>query len=178
MGETLFNDSEVFSTERPKIITDKQKEEFLHEIAADIIKDGYSKSDKSYIIEDLRRINFNDSGFDIAKEIEDGNAYYNIDSTFIEFLEGLSWRRKKLLENNIKIWVKAHNPIPKFALGDKLTVDKHLCHGFKTGQEVYVNGIYLDRAIYLIDEDPNKKGGTVLEYERVEDSCSLQTSKQ
>ncbi len=28
MEETLFNDSEVFTTERPKVITDKQKEEF------------------------------------------------------------------------------------------------------------------------------------------------------
>ncbi len=43
-----------------------------------------------------------------------------------------------------------------------------------TGDTVYVNGVDEERAVYIIDKDPNRKGGTVLEYERVEESCSLQ----
>ncbi len=106
---TLFPDSETLDNKRPKVITEKQNEEFLQEVASEIIEDGYSISDKSYIIEDLRHINLNDTGFEIAKDIEEGKAYYKIDSNFIEFLEDLSWKKSTILENNVKAWVKAHN---------------------------------------------------------------------
>ncbi len=171
--ETLFNDSEVFTTERPKVITDKQQEEFLHEIAAEIIKDGYSKSNKSNIIEDLRRINFLDSGYDIAKEIEHGNARYSIDSNFVEFLEGLNYKRGNLLENNIKSWVSANKIQPKLKVGDELIINKDLNFLNKSGMTVYVTGALADRGAYLIDADRNRKGGNVIEYERVEECCSI-----
>ncbi len=171
---TLFNDSDTFTKERPIAITAKQEVQLLREIAEEIKQEGYSNSSIDYIVADLEKINFNDSGFEIAKKLEYANAYYEIDSQLIEFLENLSHRKGEILEENVKAWVKAHKPKPLFPAASKLIINTYLCHGFKVGETVFINRIDTERAVYIVDKDPNRKGGVVLEYERVEKSCSIQ----
>jgi len=172
--QTLFNDAEVFQKERPTELTEKQKADFYIEQAKDLKAQGVSTDDEKDIIEDLKKLYpFRDNGFEMAKEL-DGygcQANYNIDTNFCEWLDCLYSNYNEIETQNIKDWVKAHNPQPKFQKGTKLLIVEKLCHKMDKGLEVYVNGGRPEEAVYWISEDPNKYGGTVLAYERVEKCC-------
>ena len=178
---TLFSDSEVFQKERPKTVTNQQLENFYKKIAEEIKKNGYSTSDLEEIIEDLEDLHpFIDTGYEMAKKLEDNwNADYEIDSGFIEYLEGLEWKYRNLIEENVKTWVKAHNPKPKFKVGDQILIDHSLCYGnnLEKGKTAYITGIKEDTACYLVDQNPNRKGGTILEFEKVEPKVTLINSQ-
>lgn len=174
--QTLFNDAEVFQKERPTKLTEKQEADFYSEQAKDLIKQGFSTDDEEDIIEDLKKLYpFHDNGFEMAKELDDygANASYDIDTNFCEWLDCLYSNYDNIMTKNVKDWVKAHNPQPKFEKGTKLLIVETLCHKMGKGLEVYVNGGRPEEAVYWISEDPKKNGGTVLAYERVEKCCII-----
>lgn len=172
--EKLFDTTEFFQKERPTEPTKSQVEEFYKKMAKEIKKEKFSSSEESEIIEDLKDLfPFSDSGFEMAKELDGytANAEYDIDSSFIDWLEDLQWEYRKLNDVNVKEWVKCHNPLPMFQKGQKLEIMEKLCYQKDVGKIVYVNGFQEDKANYLIDEDPNRQGGTILPYELVESRC-------
>lgn len=172
--EKLFTDAETFQKERPTKITAKQAHDFNMRIAQEIIDEGWSKSDIEDIAEDVSGISTHDSGYEIAKDLENyKKGYYDIDTAFIEFLDDFSWKKREVLEENVKAWVLAHNPKPKFEKGQKLIVNSSLNSEKKKGAIVFVTGFSEKTACYLIDENQERAGGTVIAYERVESSCSI-----
>lgn len=172
--QTLFNDAETFQKERPKELTEKQKADFYIARAKDLKKQGYSSSDIEDIAKDLENLwPFRDNGFEMAKELDgySSNARYDIDTAFCEWLDSLEWDYREIQTHNVKNWVKAHNPQPKFEKGTKLLIIEDLCYKMDKGLEVFVNGGRPEEAVYWISADPNEYGGTVLAYERVEKCC-------
>ena len=177
-NQSLFKDSEVFQKERPNKATNQQIEDFYKKIANEIKKYNYSASDLDDIIEDMKALHpFNDTGYEMAKKLEESwsNAEYEIDSDFIEYLEGIEWKYRGLIEENVKSWVKAHNPQPKLKVGDQIFIEHSLCFGknLQKGKTAYINCIKEDIACYLVDENPHRKGGTVLNFEQVESKVRL-----
>jgi len=171
---TLFNDKDVFQKERPLQPTEQQLQKFYSEQAKEIIKQGFSDSDEESIIEDLKGLwPFNGNGFEMAKDLERGDAYYQIDVSFCEFLDSISYDFDAINRENEKAWVKAHDIKPAFPKGSKLLVKENICRGINAGMTVYVNGGSMDEGKYWIDENSERKGGTVLTFERVEKCCVL-----
>lgn len=174
---SLFNDSEVFQKERPTKATEKQETEFYLKAAQEIIDGGWCTYDVEDIAKDLKRLNNHyDNGFDLGKKFDDGyniECSYDVDVAFCEWLDCLYSDYEQLIRDNERTWVKAHDIKPLFEKGAKLNVIKTVCHGITAGMIVYVNGGRMDEGKYWIDIDPNKKGGTVLEYEIVENCCEL-----
>lgn len=181
MTEKLFPDSETFTKDRPLKTTDEQNKAFITKIAKEIVKYQYSKDSVLMISEDLLlHVNFNAEGYDIAKRLEkEGTATYKINSQFIEYLEGLSWDKDEILKGNVKDWVKAHNILPKFEKGEQLTITTRLNHliTFAPARTVYITGIQSDVACYLVSENPKRKGGVIIPFERVETNCIISTAK-
>lgn len=169
---TLFPDSETYQKERPKTITEDQKAAFFLKAAKEIVKQGYSSNDPEDIASDLSKLSMTDTGYEMAKELEDSgmDASYNIGSQFIEYLEIFSMDYFDVITGNVKDWVRAHNILPKYKFGDKLEIPKNVILGIKGGI-VYVTGIKKETAEYLIYEDPNHKGGFVLAFEKIELNC-------
>lgn len=175
MEEKLFTDSEVYQKERPTKITEQQALDFYKEQAQEILDNNWSKSDIDTIVEDLSEINYDDSGYEIAKSLEDWNrkAYYDFPIDFIEFLDNLGHQKGRILANNIKDWVKAHGIKPKLSKGQKLLIEKDLNYKQKKGLVVFVNGFNENEAYYMIDENPDRNGGYCISYEKAESNCSL-----
>ena len=168
----LINDSEVFQKDRPLTITNEQRNEVLTEVAKDIINWQLSKSDLEQIIADLDEVyDSSSSGFEMAKELEDGYntfGYYTINSQLVELLESLDRLANDKKRENIKDWVKAHNIKPTLKKGDKVKLKLAPFFSLNVGDEVYVNYLKEDTAHYVIDKDPNRNGGIVVEYEKLE----------
>lgn len=173
--EKLFKDSEVMVNERPTKITEQQEKDYLNEVAEEIISNGWSDSDIEKIVYDLSDICYNDSGYEIAKKLEGYNskASYKITTPFIEFLDDFENNKSDILRENVKAWVKAFNPKPKFKEGEKLAVDKPLYAHKDIGDVVYVTGINYEEANYYIHSDPKRNGGYVLPFEKVESNCVI-----
>lgn len=174
--QTLFSDSETFQKERPTKPTEKQLEDFYLKMADEIKKEGFSDSAETEIVKDLKNLYpFNDNGFEMAKELDSYSAHavYEINTSFCEWLDSLWHEYNDIKTENVKAWVNAHHPKSKFEKGDKLIINKNLCFGKAVGQTVFVTGVKADEYYYLIDENQNRQGGTILACERVEDCCSL-----
>ncbi len=170
----LFNDSETFQKERPTSPTTVQLNAFYLKMAKEIIKERFSDDDEESIIEDLEGLYpFNDNGFEMAKDLERGNASYDIDVSFCEWLDGLASELRSIQTENVRAWVKAHNPQPKFEKGTKLLINERLCYKMDKGLTVYVNGGRPEEAVYWINTNPEVYGGTVLPYELVEKNCTI-----
>lgn len=172
--EKLFSETEGFTKHRPTGITAQQSQALYKEIAQEIIENGWSNSSKVDIIKDLSNISFLDSGYEIAKSLEGfySSAYYEINSDFIEFLEDLCWRKDEVRRKNVETWVKANKPMPKYRKGQCLLVKHDLNRVTRKGLTVYVTGFNESEACYLIDEDKNRAGGSVMAYEKVEERCT------
>lgn len=125
-------------------------------------------------MQDVSEICAHDSGYEIAKDLESSGkkASYDIDTSFIEYLDDFAYHKGKIHTQNIKDWVAAHNPQPKFNKGQKLLVNTFLNNQKRKGAIVYVTGINEKEAYYTIDENPLKNGGTVIDYEKVETNCT------
>lgn len=177
--EKLFSDSEVMLNERPTKITKQQEEEYLEEVAQEIIDNNWSNYPVEKIIQDLGNISWTlRSGYEIAKELEGYNskASYNIDTSFIEFLDDFHYNKESIVRENIRDWVKAHKPQPKFKTGQKLIIETQLFRGHNQGNEgdiVYVTGKDEKEANYYIHENEGHNGGYVLAYEKVENNCKI-----
>ena len=171
--EKLFTDAETFTKVRPTKITEQQEQDFYKEMAEEIIKGGWSNDAIEDIMKDMENISVHDSGYEIAKDLEgfSSKASYDIDTEFIGFLDDFGYHKSQILQKNVEDWVKAHNPQPKFQKGQKLIIETTLNHEKKKGAIVYVTGFSEKSACYLIDENENRQGGTVIAYEKVESSC-------
>jgi len=171
--DKLFSDSETYTKVRPIKITAEQEQQFYKGLAEEIIDNKWSESDVEDIAEDISKLSLHDNGYEIAKSLEGSRnkAYYEIDVEFCEFLDCISWKKGNILENNVKDWVKAHNPQPKFLHRQRLIVEKDLNREKKIGTIVFVTGLAEERACYLIDENPEREGGTIIAYELVESNC-------
>ena len=174
MEQKLFSDSEVFQKERPTKLTKKQEEEFYLERAKDLIKEGYSEDDEEDVAKDLEYLYpFRDNGYEMAKDLDSSSreACYSFSTEFCEWLDCLHYLYNKIETQNVIDWVKAHNPQPKFEKGTKLLIVETINHKLKKDSIVYVNGERPEEAVYWINEDPNKYGGYVIAYEKVEKCC-------
>lgn len=173
---TLFPPTEGVINKRPTEITAQQKQDFYKKVAQEIIKYQYSTDDEESIIEDIEQLEIRswNSGFDLANDLKkDGTAQYEFSGDFINYLDDLMWEQGEILEENVKLWVLAHNPQPKFTLGQKLTIIKTLNHEKQAGQIVYITGVKTETANYLVDKDAARQGGTVITYEKVEECCEI-----
>lgn len=171
--EKLFTDAETYTMVRPTKITEKQEQDFYKKMAEEIIKGGWSNDGVEDIMKDIAEISVHDSGYEIAKDLEgyNMNASYDIDTEFIGFLDDFGYHKSQVLQKNVEDWVKAHNPQPKFQKGQKLIVEAILNHKKKKGAVVFVTGFSEKSGCYLIDENEERKGGTVIAYEIVENCC-------
>lgn len=174
--DTLFPDSETFQKERPTTITEQQRQDYYRKVAQEIIDNGWSQYDIDSVIEDVSNMSHHDSGYELAKWLEefDRSASYEIDTPFIEFLDDFGWGIAEIVLENVQAWVVETNPQPKYQKGQKLLIETALDYEHKKGLNVYVTGFSSQKnACYLIDEDPNRNGGTIIPYEKVESRCSV-----
>ena len=172
--EKLFDDTLLIQKERPTKITAQQAEKMYLDLAKDCIEQQFSSDDEEVIAEDLKELSVNDSGFEKAKYLEDnGNADYEFSGDFIDWLDAMDYERSSILKENVKLWVKAHNPQPKLKEGDKLEIVVALSFSKDLRKDciVYVTGINMEQAYYTISEDKAMKGGYVLAFEKVESNC-------
>jgi hypothetical protein len=173
--EKLFDDTLFVQKERPTKITEQQEEKMYLDLAKECIKYQYSSDDET-IAEDLKELSTNDSGFEKAKDLEDnGNASYEFDGDFIDWLDGMDYKRSDILKENVKLWVKAHNPKPKLEKGTKLKITGHLSYqkDLKTDCIVYITGVKLEEANYYIHPNSENNSGYVLAFEKVELNCEV-----
>ena len=150
--EKLFPDSEVMLNERPTRISKEQQENYFKEVAEEIIQNEWSSSSIERIIHDLHQISYSDSGYEIAKKLEgySSKASYDIDTEFIEFLDDFDSNSNDILRENVKDWVKAFKPQPKFDKGQKLIVEIPLFRSNKKDRIIYVTGFNKGESNYLV----------------------------
>jgi hypothetical protein len=176
--EKLFNESEVFVATRPEKATAQQIEKFYLENATEILDNKWATGTLEDVISDLEQLYpFNDSGYEMAKESEGFNmqASYDIETSFIEFLDCLSSDFYELVRNNVKEWVKIHNPKPIFEIGTRLLIEKDLSRNtdLKAGNAYYITGYSEKEAYYTISKNSEQKGGYCFPYEKIEQCCAL-----
>jgi hypothetical protein len=170
---SLFTDEETFTKHRPTKIPQNLLNDLYNEIAEEIISNGWSRDDVEDIVNDISIISFNDSGYEIAKELESlDDCSYVFEVSFIQFLDDLRWRKSSILQDLVQMWVNAHKPQPKFQVGQKLHIEKALNRIMRSGT-VYITGIKEKQACYLVDVDKDRQGGIILEYELVESNCII-----
>lgn len=162
MEQQLFEDSEMFMKQRPNFVTEQQKEDYYKRIAREIIDNGWGDATIDDIVCDLKGVSLYDSGYEIAKYLEYNGCGYEIETEFIEYLDGLGWEFDSLKRQNVVAWVKATNPKPKFKVGDRLIYKN---------KEVLVYGLREETAEYILSDDPKIKGGRLIPYEEVDDVC-------
>ena len=174
--EKLFDDTLFVQKERPIKITKQQENKMFIDLAKECIKNQYSSDDEETISEDLSNLSINDNGFEKAKALDDNaNASYSFDGDFIDWLERMDFKRDEILTENVKLWVKAHNPQPKLEKGTKLKITGHLSYqkDLRTECIVYITGINMERAYYTISDNKEKQGGYMVAFEKVESNCEV-----
>jgi hypothetical protein len=167
--EKLFNDAELFQKERPNGVTEQQKLEIFKEIAEKIIKNNWSDAEIEDIIEDLKKISYNDDGYDIAKYLDDyGDCWYDIDSEFVEYMDSISYTFWKRSEKNQEEWIKAHGIKPLLSKGTEITLKNKLNNKLLSGMIVYITGIDERSGKYILNSDKDTYGGTLIPFEKIE----------
>ena len=170
--EKLIKDSETFQKERPLTITNEQRNEVLKEVANDIIQWQLSKSSLEQIIADLDEVySGSESGFEMAKELEDGYhtfGHYEVNSQLVELLESIDSLVDDFKRKNIQEWVKAHNIKPKFKIGDGFVLKNSPSYGFNIGEKVFITMLNSENAYYCINKVENRNGGRVIVFEKLE----------
>jgi len=178
MEPTLFKDSEVVTKQRPDKLSENQKAEIYNRLAQEIIDGGWSKHDISDIIEDLKGLSKNDSGYEKAKELENGfnsKARYGIDTSFIEWLDFFDDEFSDVVRENVKTWVKAHDIKPKFEIGTQLTISRYISIApeLKVGNNIYVNNIRESEAQYGVSPEKDSNLNYIINYETIESGCEV-----
>jgi hypothetical protein len=172
--ESLFEETVGVQKHRPTKITNQQRDKLYIELAQEIIDNNYSSSDINVISEDLKNLFTTDSGFEKAKALENnGNGTYRFNGDFVDSLDNIDYEIYTVLQENVKLWAKAHDVKPRFTKGLKLFIKETLNREKIKGETVYINGIQEDTATYLIDKDPNRNGGTVFAFEKIEANCEI-----
>jgi hypothetical protein len=140
-------------------------------IAKEIIENGWSKhwSSKESIISDLEDISLHESGYEIAKELENSdNAAYNFTTEFIEYLDGVGFKEIEIIDNNVRAWVNAHNITPLFSVGDKFTLNKTIASSLVKDSTWTVFRIDQDVAQYVLIKEDTPSAKYFAKYEDVE----------
>ena len=175
METLLFKDSEVFVKERPSKLSEKQEAEIWQNLAKEVVKNGWSTDDIDTIIEDLQGLSMSDSGYEMAKDLEyfSANGSYDIDTSFIEWLDMLDSDFDDARRENVKRWVKAHDIKPKYDIGTQLVVNEHFSRSpeLQVGKEVFVNGYYKNEAKYCVSNEKDSKRNVLIIYENIERCC-------
>lgn len=177
METLLFKDSEMFIKDRPNKLTKKQESDIYKKLAKEIVDNCWSDDDIETIIEDLEKLSMSDSGYEMAKQLEgfSSNASYDIDTSFIEWLDSFSCEFEDVKRKNVQQWVLAHNIKPKLEKGTKLVVVNDFTRSseLKQGSIVYINGFHEKEAKYLVWPELESKRNLVVEYERIEQNCNV-----
>lgn len=177
----LFQDSDVFTKERPIELSHSQKESVYKKLAKEIIDNDWSDDNIEDIILDLKGLSFTNSGYEKAKELEGFNAKasYSIDTSFIEWLDDFHSSFSDLIEENQRRWVIAHNVKPKIKIGQQLIIDKSFSRAkdLKTGKTIFINGYKLETGMYLVNEKPSNNSNYIVSYESIEENCNLITKQ-
>lgn len=173
--EKLFNDNEFVTSERPNFITDEQKEQMYRDIAQEIINEGYIEfnEDIEDIVSDLKSVNFNQSGYEIAKDLEFMGCSYVFDSDFIGFLSDLEFKEDEFKNENVKAWVKAYNPQPKLKEGAKIEITNKFAWSFNIGDVRYINGYDKKMARYKVSVEYPCDRSTLIAYEVIEQNSQI-----
>lgn len=179
---TLFKDSEVFVKERPISLSPKQKKELMLKLAKEVKENNWSTSSIERIADDLCDLRIQFDGYDTARELDDfgKNASYNINLSFAEWLDCLNSEINDVVIGFQKEWVNAHYIKPKFKIGQELIINENINEyltDLEKGCTIFINSINKSTARYMVS---NKKGdtrNTVLNFEDVEDKCSVVESK-
>ena len=175
METLLFKDSETFIKERPTKVTEMQEAEIWQKLAKEVIDNGWSDDDIDTIIEDLQNLSMYDSGYKKAKDLESfrSNASYDIDTSFIEWLDMLDSDFDHARRENVKRWVEAHDIKPKYKIGTQLIVKEHFTrsHELQVGKVIFVNGFYEDEAKYCVSNEKDSKRNILINYEDIERCC-------
>lgn len=173
----LFNDSEVFVKERPTKLSKERKDEIYKTLAKEIIHNGWSDDDVDSIVEDLEGLYRWDSGYEKAKTLESysSKASYEIETSFIEWLDSFEIEFEMAIQENVKLWVKAHNIKPKFQIGTKLIVRQEFSRNveLQVEKEIYVNGYHEELAMYKVYPERESNSNILINYELVENNCEL-----
>lgn len=172
MTEKLFDDKETFVKERPKKLPKVLEDNLYMEIAQEIIDENYSQSDLEDIADDIASLNLSENGYELAKKLENGNAYYDIDVDFCEYLDGLSMKKHRALNELVKQWVAAHDVKPKLESKIQIRFIKDNPH-FKVGTELWIVSRINNEARYILNPDYKAEGGRLVPYEDVEAACEI-----
>ena len=172
--EKLFDDGPFMQKERPKDLTSKQKEDFYRDKAKEIIKDGVSDDDLETIIEDLKKLSQYDDGYELAKKLERiGEASYDIDTSFVEWLDWMFHSYREIQRKNERDWVKAHNIKPKLEIGVPYQLKENLDRDYLKEQTIYIIRYYELEGEYVINTKKDANGGRVIHFEIVEERVRL-----
>lgn len=164
--ETLFNDMETFTKERPLKPTAKQEEAYWITKALEVLDEGWSDSEIDVVVSDLKSLSRCDNGYERAKSLEmwSANGSYEIDMEFVAWLDDIYTDYDQLVEENQKAWVKAHGIEPVFKQGIILRCAKELRGSFRIGDTAFVHGINRETGKYSIGK--NLSGGYLIDYEK------------
>jgi hypothetical protein len=177
METQLFNDSELFVKQRPTKLTENQENEIYRKLAQEVIDDNWSDDYAEDIIHDLKRLSKNDTGYEMAKELEGftSKASYSISTCFIEWLDSLSYAFDDAKRENVKRWVEAHNIQPKYKLGTELTVKEHFTRSpeLEVGKTIFINSIWDLEAKYGVFNTKDSKRNILINYEDIEKFCDI-----
>ena len=166
----LFKDSETFQKERPLSITKSQELEVFSEVAEYIIEWNLSRNSKKQIAKDLQEYHISNSeSIETANELRENCSGYTYNSNLLEQIELIDILISEKKYENIKQWVEAHNIKPKYKIGDSFKLKKTVSYGYSNIDTIYITCIYEERASYAISLDKNKRGGTLVSYERLEE---------
>lgn len=175
MEALLFKDSEDFVKERPSKLSEKQETEIWNKLAKEVIDNGWSDDDIDTIIEDLQGLSMSYSGYEMAKDLEgfSANGSYDIDTSFIEWLDMLDSDFDDARRENVKRWVKAHDIKPKYEIGTQLVVNERFSRSpeLQVGKIIFVNGYYENEAKYCVSNDKDSKRNILIVYENIEQCC-------
>lgn len=176
METLLFKDSETFIKERPTKLSEKQEAEIWQKLAKEVVDNGWSGDDIDTIIEDLQNLSRYDSGYEMAKDLECfiSNGNYDIDTSFIEWLDMLDSDFDDARRENVKRWVKAHSIKPKYEIGTQLVVKEHFTRSpeLQVGKVIFVNGFYENEAKYCVSNEKDSKQNILIVYEDIERCCA------
>lgn len=172
----LFEDTEGMVNIRPKEMSKKQKANLLNEIALEIVKEGYTTDNDSEMVLDILEELFEDdyrwgeSGFELAKEIENIGSFvdFEFNGDFIDYLDSLEHKRYNVIDNNVRLWIKAFDIKPKYAQGQKMEKGKALSRFRELPKVFYITRIKEENGYYWAHEDKERNGGWNIPFEDLE----------
>jgi hypothetical protein len=172
--DKLFDDTYLVENKRPTEITPQQKNELFLILAKEAVKKQFSSDSLENIADDFSHLSMNDTGFEMAKQLDDAySSEFTYDGEFIDFLDTFSHRRDQILQENTRLWIKAHNIQPKYAIDTSLKIVESFNRNLKKDTVLYITNIRGSDGTYVVSIDKGAQGGYIIAYERVESNCEM-----